>query len=54
MNMNKINSFSLEGLQELEKQEMTDTSGGVVGIVGLYLATFAIEYTIGKDLKCGC
>ena len=45
--LNKLN------LQELNSCEQENVNGGSIAAVGLFIAAFALGYTIGKDIWGG-
>ena len=49
-----MKNYEEQYLVELDKNEIISIDGGAICLVTIFLASFVIGYTIGKDVKCAC
>ncbi|RLJ77009.1 hypothetical protein [Pedobacter alluvionis] len=46
--ISKLNSIKIDNLKELSEQEIIETNGGILGLLGLVVGATALSYQLFK------
>ncbi|MBE5318983.1 hypothetical protein IM793_07440 [Pedobacter sp. MR2016-19] len=46
--ISKLNSLKIDNLKELSEQEIIETNGGILGLLGLVVGATALSYQLFK------